>query len=813
MDIKLTLKKNRKLKKKTISSNAKKRDIYSENAIMPIGKMGGGTLPSLYWINVPNGASLQKSMQGAITKYPKLGNWIDYLPLSNNLIDVNSGTYTLKSLKAVDAVKDGAPNGAPLFLADSCFGTNIAGSRKSPSSLKEFVKELFDELVKSKELKYIEYTRIKNKIVPAPELPEVHYDYYIPDCGPTYSQDNGKTPEVRTSAGRYPEAIYSLGNRLDTGPSSSNPINLHCNTLSYTIDKTTMEVLGYNNLQIEVTNTNPINYKIRFIDPDPTTLNSIAVTPTDIGKYAVGNASKNYDLTTNIGIEEKKKYLFIKSLGDTLIVYYWLWACRSNSNTISLLTCDSVVALQAFILGHTNVERFPFLQNAQFALNYTEKGEHHISKVYYKGQPPNYAVLFVTEKNKIIQRYHAEIYNFGNFIIRDGFTFGENITYKRPNLIKKIIDGLTEQIDEINSLDFEDPEDYKTLNDYELMPLIRSKKNGKYVLIRGRNKFSVNDTIFLGLGGLGLKKKPMPLEYLVTNNKFEDDTEDDEINVNGGSVSDNTSKIIGGRNDDYIEGEHFYKIGLDKANEEAIRKLQEVINKIYYDILNKRYRINAKKSLNTYLNKLGIISSSTTNKYDNVKKINPYNNVKKINPYSHYLNTLSGKQAGTRITTQYGYSYVNTIDIKAGTQIYKYTYGGDSGTLYEILTYYFHVNPDYTRENITNLIKKILDDYLPYAPIEYNTGRNSRTSRNSRTGRNSMRPKTVRITQSDGNTRKTSSKAKASKAKASKAARKNNNIMEKILNSQILNSQILNSQILNSQILNSQSNIHMDESK
>jgi hypothetical protein len=218
---------------------------------------------------------------------------------------------------------------------------------------------------------------------------------------------------------------------------------------------------------------------------------------------------------------------------------------------------------------------------------------------------------------------------------------------------------------------------------------------------------------------------------------------------------------------------------------------------MYCTILSK-YSINAKKSLNTYLNKLGIISSSTTNKYNNVKTINPYNNVNKINPYSEYLNTLSGKQAGTRITTQYDYYYVNTIDIKAGTQIYKYTYGGDSGTLYEILTYHFHVNPDYTCENITNLIKKILNDYLPYALKEYDTGRNSRTSRNSRTGRNSRRPKTVRITQSDGNTRKTSSKAKASKA-ASKAASKIN-IMKKTLNSQILNSQILNSQILNSQM-------------
>ena len=579
MDMKLTLKKNRKFKKKTISSKAKKRDIYSENAIMPIGKMVGGAV-SLNWNYIPRGAYLQKSMQGAITKYPKLGNWIDYLPSSNNLIDVNSGTYTLKSLKAVDAVKDGAP----VSLADRCFDTfpnPIEGSGKNPSTLKAFVKDLFDKLVESKELKYIQYTRIKNKIVPAPELPGVHYDYYIPDCGPTYSEGNGKTPEVLTSAGGYPQAIYSLGNNLDTGPSSSKPINLHCKPrAAYTIDKITMEVLGYNNLQIEVKNTNPIDYKIWFSDPKNP--KSIPVTPTDIGDYAVGNANKNLETNTKIGIDEKKKYLFIKSLGDTLIVYHWLWACLSTSpdKKISLLTCDSVVALQAFILGHTNVREAPFLQNAQFALNYTEKGEHHISKVYYKGQPPNYAVLFDSEKNKIIQRYHAEIYNFENFIKNNGFTFGENRTYKRPNLIGAIIVGLIAQIDVITGFRYSTPEHYKTLKGYELTPLIRSKINEQFVLIRGRNKFSVNDTTFLGLGP---KYKPMTLEYLVTNNIFEDDTTLDEIN--GGSVSNNTSKIIGGRNDDDIEGEHFYKIGLDKANEQAILNLQKVIDDIYSNIL------------------------------------------------------------------------------------------------------------------------------------------------------------------------------------------------------------------------------------
>jgi hypothetical protein len=771
MDMKLTLKKNRKFKKKTISSKAKKRDIYSENAIMPIGKMVGGAVPPLdriylpngAYLQNPNGAYLQNSMQGAITKYPSLGNWID----------VNSGTYTLKSLKAVDAVKDGAPNGGPVFLADTCFGTNIASSRKSPTTLKEFVKKLFDQLVESNELKYIPYTRIKNKIVPAPELPEVHYDYYIPDCGPTYSQYNGKTPEVLTSAGGYPQAIYSLGNKLDTGPSSSNQINLHCNNGAYTIHKTTMEVLGYNNLEIEVTSTrtNPIDYNILFtnmsiIRPDtraPATKPSNPVIPATIGNYAVGNANKKLVTSTSILIDEKTKYLFIKSLGDTLIVYHWLWACLSTlpespespDKKISLLTCDSVVALQAFILGHTNDEEAPFLQNAQFALNYTEKGENHISKVYYKGQPPDYETLFKSEKDKIIQRYHAEIYNFEKNIKHNGFTFGENKTYVRPNLIQAIIDGLIAQIVQINSLDFEDPEDYKTLKGYELMPLIRSKKNDQFVLIRGRNKFSVNDTTFLGLG---LKNKPMPLEYLVTNNIFEDDTRldyDTRLDViNGGSVYDNTSKMMGGRNDDDEEGEYYYKIGLYNSDNMAIRKLQRFINNMYHSILS-NYSINA-IPLNTYLNKLGIISSSTTNKYNNVKKINPYNNVEE-SPYNDYLNVIHGKPLGT--------------------QIYDNTYGGDSGTLYEILTYYFHVNPDYTRKNIRNLIKEIFDDYLPYAR-EYNR-RPKKTVINSRRPRktviNSRRPrKTVRIRQSDGNARKTSSKSMKTSSKSRKTSSKSN---------------------------------------
>jgi len=161
------------------------------------------------------------------------------------------------------------------------------------------------------------------------------------------------------------------------------------------------------------------------------------------------------------------------------------------------------------------------------------------------------------------------------------------------------------------------------------------------------------------------------------------------------------------------------------------------------------------------------------------------------------LNEISGKKVGTGITTQYGYSYVNTISgILADTQINN-TYGGDSGTLYEILTYYFHVNPDYTRKNIENLIIKILDEYWPY-PRKYNR-------RPKKTVINSRRPrKTVKKSKSYGNRMKTSSKsnktANISKAKASKAASKaarESNIIKKRLNSQILNSQ---------------SNIHMDES-
>ena len=673
MDMKLTLKKNRKSKKKAFSLKAKKRVVYSENAIMPIWKMVGGAAPLLDKSSLPNDNDLQNSMAAVIMKYPTLD--ID------KWIDCTSGTYTLKSLKAVDAVKDGAPAG----LADFCFSTSIVISRKNPTNLKAFVKGLFDNLVSLKELTYIPYTRIKNKIFPAPELPNVHYDYYIPDCGPSYSQGNGKTPEVLTSSREYPEAIYSLGNKLDTGPSSRNTINLHCSQRKYTIPTTTMEVLGYNNLEIQVISTNPIDYKI-LIGYNSQTPPPDIITRANIDKYAIGNESKKTSLTNANTSHEKKKYLFIKSLGDTLIVYHWLWAClsagRSTTDkvkTISLLTCDSVVALQAFILGHTNVRDNSFLQNAQFVLNYTEKGEDHISKVYYKGQPPDYDTLFKTEKNIIIKRYDAEIFNFEKFIISNGFTFGENKTYRRPELVTAIINGLKDQKHYIEEFLYSTAEDYKMLKGYELMPLIQRKKQGNFVLNRGKNQFSANDTIFLGLGK---KNKPMPLEYLVTNNTFHDDINQDIII--GGSLSDNTSKIIGGRNDHDILGEYYYKIKDKDPDETAILNLQRRINQIYLKIIGDRGLFG--KNIDSYLKQIGITSSHYPF---------PYNNIVEQNPYIEYI-VESDKQSGKKILNTY--------------------YGGDSGSLYEILTYYFHIDPDYSISNISTLITNIINNYSPYVP-------------------------------------------------------------------------------------------------
>lgn len=383
-------------------------------------------------------------------------------------------TDNLTKLKAIDAVKDKTPSN----IAQQCFG--LSDILPNPDTLKHHIKTIFEKKVSNKEMQKISYTRIKDRGAGDVIMEDVTYDYYIHDCGPLYSKDNGKTKVVKTAGGGEPIALYSLGNKLDTGPSSTNNINLKCGTTSYTIDNNIMKTLGYPGCSM--TNINDNSFMFNFnVDGEVLNKNNFL-------NLAIGNKKKT-QILNGLNSKEKKKVVFIKSLGDTLIVYYWLWACKSQSKSIALLTCDSVVAFQADILCE---------RNGHFILNYTEKGEKKISYVYYKGAAPDYRTLFATEKRVILIRYGQEIKKFENNNVTFSFT-GADYTYNNPDFIELIKIRLIAIKQNIEGMNFNGEESYKNLKKFVLIPIVNSIKRGTLILTRSKKGFYASDREFLGI--------------------------------------------------------------------------------------------------------------------------------------------------------------------------------------------------------------------------------------------------------------------------------------------------------------------------
>lgn len=396
----------------------------------------------------------------------------------------------LTKLKAIDAVKDAIPS----HIAQQCFG--LSNISLNSDALKEYIKGLFEIKVSNKEMLKIPYSRIKDRGEGDDYLQDVTYDYYIPDCGPKYSKGNGKTPVVKTAGGGEPIALYSLGNILDTGPSSSHNINLKYGN-SYTIDNNIMTTLGYPGCSMTNINDNSFEFNLN--------IDSEVLDKDTFLKWAIGNTKKK-QIIKSLNKQEQKKIVFIKSLGDTLIVYYWLWACKSQSKSIALLTCDSVVAFQADILCE---------RNGHFLWNYNEKDEKKISYVYYKGAAPDYRTLFATEKRVILIRYGQEIKKFENNNVTFSFT-GADDTYNNPDFIELIKTRLIAIKQNIEGMNFNGEESYKNLKKFVLIPIVNSIKRGTLILTRSKKGFYVSDREFIGIRNKSLHESFLVIQSYET---------------------------------------------------------------------------------------------------------------------------------------------------------------------------------------------------------------------------------------------------------------------------------------------------------
>ena len=601
-----------------------------------------------------------------ITKIQDYGN-------KGGFIDGNN----LTKLKAIDAIKDGAST----ELSKNCFG--LTNNIQNPEDLKKHIKAVFEEKVRINEMRKLTYTRIKDRGSGDVIMDGVNYDYYIPDCGPLYSKGNGKTPVVKTSGDQEPIALYSLGNKLDTGPSSSNTINLkRCsnNTETYNIDKETMETLGYPDCSFNSINDYVKEYTFNF------NINSTQIDKTKFFEYAIGNLSKKKELTnSNTTENEKRKLVFIKSLGDTLIVYYWLWACKTaqSAKTIALLTCDSVVAFQADIFCENN---------GHFLLNYTETGEKKISTVYYKGKPPNYETLFYTEKTMILKRYQDEINKFQNNNnvnenVKFTFTGLENRVYTDPSFINLIKVGLEAMRQDVSGRVFNLSNDsgassYKDLKKMVLIPIIKTLSGRKINLIRTRNSFCMSDTKFLseflGNGGKskGGKNKTLYEVFLMSLLPGPDPFVLQGQLGEGQVVEGQLGGKKGGRNEDTLYSEWSANIINGAAPTEPF----------YYQPFISSFGILRRPRLPISSDELAItLLRIHVNKIfqDKIKSLD-------------YLNIL----------------YYNIPD-----HLYQLSIEEDrenktkEGSIFDYLTYIFHYEPDYTTLTIERLIDTFIGEY------------------------------------------------------------------------------------------------------
>lgn len=525
---------------------------------------------------------------------------VEKIPTSKEIIDSIKASHSkfvkgndFNLLKAIDAVKDGAPSA----ISRECFKDKdkdtLPSPLPSPDDLKKFIRKLFDDLVDGNELRLIPYTRRKGL---DETLEGVHPDFVIPDCGPNYEKGNGKTPEIKTAGGTHPILLYSLGNKLDTGPSSSNSINLKVDSKDYTIHEDVMTALGYKGSEMININDNDNNNNPSF----NLKINDLSFDYNRFNEFAMGNNAKNRILKQSDNLPEKKALLFIKSWGDTFICFYWLWACKQFTyKNIALLTCDCVLAYQAYILGREK-------NNGQFLLNYNEKGEKKTSKVYYKGAPPNYTNLMILEKNEIIHMYESEIEKFKNIYNNDSiFKFiGDENEYQNEELIELIIERLGEEVNEIYKIPLSNKkDDYINLKSFAFKPLISGleRRSGLYMLIRGRNQFSIADQTFLN-------ESPGKRLSLYDYRYYNMDTSDGRNYTENGYFFHPFGGISGGRNnkkivdinnreDDNEDNEYYYDKEIKNPNELAIDHLKDFIWETFKKLL---YFPNSKDSTDLY---------------------------------------------------------------------------------------------------------------------------------------------------------------------------------------------------------------------
>ncbi len=256
--------------------------------------------------------------------------------LNNEPIDREKFMYSMGS---ADANKDGADS----KLVKDVFGKKPDGNERSlydwagtGENIKSIAKVCLYDSVTIGTSELIPFSRIKGIIQKPIDCDCANYD-----CG--FLPQTLVSTDVRN--------IHTPGNTLDTGPSSSNNNNKKQKKnikydlypkRAHILPEKLMSLIGYDNTKIYIDDKNEHN-GAKLYDED--------YEKEGIENFRIGNERKKKQLKGKNDLSEKAALLYVKSLGDRLIVLYCYIYNIIESKQVTLFTCDSIVFLMCYILN------------------------------------------------------------------------------------------------------------------------------------------------------------------------------------------------------------------------------------------------------------------------------------------------------------------------------------------------------------------------------------------------------------------------------------------------------------------------------
>ena len=383
-----------------------------------------------------------------------------------------------KVINTIDSIKDGAQKD----LAANVFMENLLQDQPtnlpSPDSFKQGIKAFFSAKIKTNHIRKIPYSRIKGYT----NEKQVICDRSFYDC-------NIKPDKIARKVGSNtaPDEKVTIGNKIDTGPSNTENMQINCKTRNVYLQKNHMNILGYTDTELNFNNQTGKCDKLvlfgkTYSEPEKA-----------LKQLAVGNNKKVVILTSKpkLTLKDKAGYLYYKSLGDKLIAYCYYLDCepppQEQERSKCLFTCDISVALFAYIFGQS------FVYNENDSMP-------KVTNVFYRNIAGdgviNYNHLCRAEKEKINDEYNAEIEKIQNIGVSDFMFTGDTKNYKNTTLLMgDFLVIMREKLQSVqgilNSASETTLEHYTNIKRYKLMKLLKPNTTNEF--IRTRYQVCIND--------------------------------------------------------------------------------------------------------------------------------------------------------------------------------------------------------------------------------------------------------------------------------------------------------------------------------